>query len=1196
MNLTSPRNSGRFAQGIVILILIPFVLWGQISPTTGAVQGKVKDERGNPIAGARVTIRNKATQTNVVVRSDASGDYVSSDPLPPGAYEVRVEARDFSTVDLSADVKAGVTSRADATLSAINPGMAHLESRVPGSEVDLLPINGRNILDLTRLEPGVEIVDGVAIDADKAGFFDLSINDRSGRTTRFALDGIDIDDETVGGTTQNVAAEGVSEIRVTRSLSDISSPLASAGEVKLVSRSGSDSLHGNGFYNFRDQGVGFASFPAGIDTPFQRHQVGGAVGGPIIKDKLFFFVSGEHTKQDGQTPVAFSFPFNRLSSGFEAPFRETLGMGRLDWQIKPGMRGFYRFNYDHNNDVASFANFSPFFSRNNIPSHTVGLDFTTGSYTHSLLFGYSKFVNDLSPVQVPGIFNPAADMNVVVGQLQTGASALGPQQTIQRNLQGRYDGTRPWRKHIFRFGGGVNRIETGGFRASGSLAPTATSSPTLSNIQAILNNPNSPFVPLINGDLAGSADNPLNYPVTGITVYSGRGFTSEQSAFGFPGGGYSDTRIEAFAADTWRVRHNVNVTLGVHYARDTGRTDSDLAPVLCSQINATRFPTPPCTGANFLLDQFGSISGLGNQVRQPNLNIGPQAGVSWDPGSNGRTVVRLGGGLYFQNNLFENVFPDRGSRVAQGQFSGSTSFCPNGAALFPDGSVVNSIDGLNIGTQICGQPIGSVAAAVTDLQLAYQAASRAAGQTNPHFIGNTLMGSGTLAPSYESPRVVQMNFGFQHEIRRNSSLSIDFVRSVGTHFLLGTDTNHVGDASFINTIGALAAINATLGPLTKTGVCSPATGAGSSSLTAVNCYLAHVPNASIVDFARNGLDSGNAFCGGLPCRVLGKSVAAFPGVNSAVGSNLMYFPIGRSRYNGLQMSLKTRADRPARGISRMDLALSYTVSRYKDNVPQGGSAIQDQDLLSPAQDYNLPLRYFGPGSLDRTHRISLSTVLQLPKGLQLSGIMQFASPLPLTLFLPQAGGGGLPGEIFRSDVTGDGTVGDIVPGTTLGTFGRDISTKNLGTHIDSYNNTFANQLTPAGLQLVNSNFFTPTQLAILGAVTPTIQAPPQGNVGLGWLKTMDFKLSRPVHLTEGIILEPSVSAFNLANFANFDAPQLLLSGVLDASPGRSLNNSTSNCGSIPGLCTARTNRIGPGSGVYSLGAPRQLEFQLRLTF
>jgi carboxypeptidase family protein len=1193
LNFCSPHIGLRsISSALALLILVLAAAWGQENPTTGSIQGTVKDEAGAPIAGARVTMKSRATQTSVTVRTDAAGNYVSSDPLPPGVYNVRVETKDFHTVDLSAEVKAGAAARVDATLQPINPGLARVENRAVSGEFDALPINGRNFLDLAQLEPGVQILDGIVADPNKAGFFDLSIDDRSGRTTRLRLDGVDISDETVGSTTQNVPASGVSEVRVRPALPGVTSALSSAGEVSVITNSGSESFHGNGFYNFRDQTVGFASFPGGLDSPWQRNQFGGSVGGPIIKDKLFFYLSGERTKQDGQSPVAFSFPFNLLSTGFNAPFRETMGTGRLDWQLKRGTRLFYRFNYDHNTDIVSLDNFSPFAIQNNTPSHTVGVDFSTGSYTHRVRFGYSKFVDNLSAAPVAGLFNPAPSLNIVLGQLQTGPNSRGPQETIQRNLQARYDGTKPSQKHTFRFGGAVNRIETGGVTAYGALAPRVSGSTDLATVQSVLNNSAAPFPALVAGDIAGVADNPLNYPVNGITIFNGRGFSSEQSAFGFPGGGHFDTRVELYAADTFKLFPNLNVSVGVNYVRDTGRTDSDMAPVMCAQINPTLFPNPPCKGGSLLLDQFGSISGLGSQVRQPNSNFGPWAGIAWDPGSNGKTLVRVGGGLYYENNLFQNVFLDRRSRAAQGQFFGSSNLCPNGTVLFPNGTPVNSIDGLDIAKQICGQPIGSVAAAISDLQTAYQAATSSIGAANPYFVGNTLSSSGLLAPNYQSPRVIQMNFGLQREVRRGTTFSVDFLRSLGTHFLLGVDTNHVGDASFLDTTAALAAINATLA-----GVCPAAIGVGSSSLTAINCYMAHVPNASIVDFARHGLDSANAYCGGLPCSVLGKGAAAFGGVNPLVGSNVMYFPVGRSRYNGLQMALRTQADHPARGVRHMNLSVSYTVSRYKDDVSvRGGQGPGDQDVLSPGQDYNHPTRFFGPGGLDRTHQISFATALELPRGLQLSAIGHFDSPLPLTLFIPQKGGGGIAGEIFRSDGTGDGTVGDVLPGTTFGTFGRGISTTHLTTHINAYNTTFANQLTPAGVQLVTAGLFTSGQLVTLGAVTPTVSAPPEGNVGLGWLKTFDLRLARPIRVREGLMIEPSVSAFNIFNFANYDEPQLLLSGVLDGSPGRAVNNATRNCGIVAGICTARSDRVGPGSGVYALGAPRQLQFGLRLTF
>jgi hypothetical protein len=190
----------------------------------------------------------------------------------------------------------------------------------------------------------------------------------------------------------------------------------------------------------------------------------------------------------------------------------------------------------------------------------------------------------------------------------------------------------------------------------------------------------------------------------------------------------------------------------------------------------------------------------------------------------------------------------------------------------------------------------------------------------------------------------------------------------------------------------------------------------------------------------------------------------------------------------------------------------------------------------------------------------------------------------------------VPGEIFRSDATGDGTVGDVLPGTKPGDLGRGVSGSGLNTRIQRYDNVFAGSLTPAGGQLVSSLLFTTNQLVSLGAVTPTILTPPAGSVAPPWLKTLSLRLAWPIKVREGLTVEPSVSAYNALNIANFDAPQSLLRGILDASPGRSANNTTGGCGNIPNFCTARTNRIGQGSGTYALAAPRQLEFGVHVIF
>jgi hypothetical protein len=751
---------------------------------------------------------------------------------------------------------------------------------------------------------------------------------------------------------------------------------------------------------------------------------------------------------------------------------------------------------------------------------------------------------------------------------------------------------------MLRFGGAIHRISQGDFYAPGDFGPSVTSSNGIDVINAINSDPT--FPPIVPGDPRGAADNLLNYPVGTVTIFNGLGNFSEHSAFNRSAGGHFDTRIELYAADNFKLLRNLNIYVGVNYVRDTGRTNSDLATIPCSAINATIVPNPPCTGSDRILDQFGGINGLGNRVSQPNWNFSPQAGIAWDPGRSGRTVIRAGGGMFYDNFLLQNAYQDRVSRLSQGQYFRSLNLCPTGSVLFPDGSVVNSVDELDIATQICGQPIGTVATALEDLQQEYLD-SQAAVTSGPNVysLANSLANfGGMLAPNFRTPRVVHISGGIQHQLGERSMFSIDYVRQIGTQFPLGIDTNHVGDASHLDSAAALAAINATVALF-----CAPAGSAGSESQAAVQCYLGAVPNASIVDFARNGLDSANAFCGPFPCSVLHLPNAAFSGINPAVGSNLMYFPTGRTKYVGVHATFKTQGEHLARGVRHWDLAVSYTYSKYQSNVAAADGSGGDFSLLSRAEDYIRPhVGHFGSSGLDRRNMFTFAPTVDLPHGGRLSIITQLASPLELSARLPQLDGGGVAGEIFRTDATGDGTVGDLLPGTTVGGLGG-YSGNDLGKAIGFYNVNYAGKLNAASAALVNPNgttpaLFTPDQLSKLGALYPLLQPLPGHAAQSTWLKTIDLRLSWPFRVGERFRLEPNVAAFNVFNFANFGGAGRQLSGVLDGSPGSSLNNASSpgTCGNSTAFCTSRLDRVLPGSGTYGLGAPRQLEFGVRITF
>jgi hypothetical protein len=256
----------------LLIALLTLPLAAQETPTTGTVQGTVRDADGNPVANARVLVRSQATQTTTVARSGKDGAF-SSEPVPPGEYTVRVEGRNLHLGQATVNVQVGAAATADFKLEPINPEPVRVESRLPGETVDTLPINGRNSLDLARLDPGVQVLDGAILDPGKSGFQPLSINSSLGRTTHYDLDEVEAMDETRGTVVQNLPAEAVRELIVTRSMPEVFQSLNGAGAVRITTRSGEDEWHGNLFGNYRDRRAGLAGFPS-TDPKYSRQHYG----------------------------------------------------------------------------------------------------------------------------------------------------------------------------------------------------------------------------------------------------------------------------------------------------------------------------------------------------------------------------------------------------------------------------------------------------------------------------------------------------------------------------------------------------------------------------------------------------------------------------------------------------------------------------------------------------------------------------------------------------------------------------------------------------------------------------------------------------------------------------------------------------------------------------------------------------------
>jgi hypothetical protein len=1172
---------------IVIIALLAFApfAFSQANVNSGSITGTVTDPSGATVPNVPVSITNTATGRTINLTTSSSGGYTTG-ALQPGPYTIKVTAKGFQSVSLPLTVQVGNTATGNVKLTLgqetqvvevqaeteqVNTQQATVQGVLNSQQIENLPVNGRNFLDLAQLEPGVQIQDGQNFDPTKAGYSSISFGGRFGRTARINVDGVDISDETVGTTTEDIPSSAIQEFQLAQSNLDISTDLTSSGAVNVVTKSGTNALHGEGFGLFRDSSQAAALPTQGFASPpFQRSQFGGSIGGPIIKDKFFFFLDAERIKQDSVSPVIVADPLSALSGTFTQPFRETSTLARADYQLGKA-KLFYRFSYFQNSLDATFGlGFSVYDNKDITRNHVFGIDFATGSWSHSIRYSYLKFQNQIVDATT-GTNLPFANLGIEMRILPTGfisgPNLLAPQSTPQANQEAKYDGIKTWGKHTVRFGVSYNRIQGGGFAKFFSIAPrvTATDNGPGGTVETFANT---------QGPFPGGLNNPLNFPVQTVQLGNGLGFSTENPALGFPAGGLGpDNRIGVYVADVWKLFPNFTINAGLRYDHDTGRTDSDLPGI--PQLNAL-------------------LPGFGNPVRNPNLNIAPQLGIALDPTGSGKSVFRAGIGMFYENVIFNNVLFDRPLRLQNGAFLQTPVACrggvaqpipvpvttstPTGLLTAPAGVCANAD-----GSQIA---IGQAATAIAAFQAQYQALNPLnLSAPNPNFIGNALSSNfplGLFAPNYQSPRSVQMNVGFQREVRRGMIASVDLVRNVTTHTLLGIDVNHAGDARFLDANAANAAITATNQQFPG---CGPGIAGIDCAIAAANAQVAagtRTNPLSIGDYASNGLTS--PFDTGGACQ----GACAFPGINPNLGQAFFLEPVGRSTYNAVQMKLSQNVTRPIKGIRAVNFQVAYSLSRFSNSggaQVTGTPADNDQDFVLQAEDNNNPNQFFGPSLLDRTHQFSFGGYFDTPGGFRLGMIGHFYSPLPANLVVPDPGTQG-GGGIFQTDFTGDGTIQDPLPGTRNGSFDRSVDAAGLNALLANYNSTVAGSATPAGQALINAGLITLAQLQALGGVAPTIALAPAGQVNMDWLRSFDFSLAWRHTIKERYTIEPSVKFFNVLNFANFNLPPNTLSGILSGGPG-SLNGTTYN---------ANNTRVGNGTGVYGLGAPRQIEWGLRFTF
>ena len=311
--------------------------------TTGQISGTVTDQTGAVIGGATVTATNKATSTSRQVVTNGDGFY-SIQALPAGAYTVAVSSDGFAEFRLDVTVNITQATVVNAELSVagsdvvvdVSPPLAQVETAQTGrviqeEVISQLPLSTRNFQQLLTLSPGAQ---NSLSNSTELGRGDSTISVNGQRTTSNSVRINGVDANSIGtNSTPNIAVpapDSLQEFIVQTSLYDASSGRNSGGNVAAVTKSGSNELHGNAYYFFRDDALN-ANDPfvsaRGLSTPvLERQQWGGTIGGPIVKDRAFFFGSYQGTKERNGASLTNSLTFPVLPAGLTDTNRNAMDL------------------------------------------------------------------------------------------------------------------------------------------------------------------------------------------------------------------------------------------------------------------------------------------------------------------------------------------------------------------------------------------------------------------------------------------------------------------------------------------------------------------------------------------------------------------------------------------------------------------------------------------------------------------------------------------------------------------------------------------------------------------------------------------------------------------------------------------------------------------------------------------------------
>lgn len=659
----------------------------------GSIIGTVNDLTGSRIAGAHVNVRLAASGATREAVSDNRGEFAIQS-LTPGEYRVTVSADGFDPAADSVNVSVGssraisVTLRparlkqsvnvqaAQSSLSAqpLDPSSSVIKTAISTEDLESIPLAHRSFANIAYLAPMTEPVE--PSDPTKARITAVSFAGSSGLNVDLSVDGGDDNDDYIGGFLQNLSPDAIEEFTVRTAQFDADTSRTNGGSVMITTRRGTNEWHGSlaDYYRAKDLNARntLDNPEPNPKQPFSRNNLVATIGGPIVKQKLWFFSSLEYV--DENASIAYS---NQSLAEFRAlaqlasmglipgvqsinvpsytpvPFRDTLFTARLDWAQSSRSQWFLRGStdlYDTKNDLIQQAM---------LPS--------TGAYSRS---GYYSVLlhNDF-------VYNPRW-----LGTLTLEAN--GFHRTEQRNSNYGFALSFPF---------SVNYLTTSGFETFGDnqFATPITAFPIRRDqekyqIRYDVVDSNGPhsikfganFVhePVFGGELSSNQETLVTFPHDpSYYLASPSQFAADYAAGSITtpasNGAFTQNvqRLGFYAQDSWRVTPNFTVNLGARY-------DTTYGLFIASGRSQDQNP------AYITLKALGIdlVPGIPHDYRGA---LAPRIGLAWSPGVSGRTVLRAGFGLYY-NDLAQNGWVDA-FRAVNTPFSGLLGAGQQGALIDP---------------------------------------------------------------------------------------------------------------------------------------------------------------------------------------------------------------------------------------------------------------------------------------------------------------------------------------------------------------------------------------------------------------------------------------------------------------------------------------------------------------------------------